>query len=288
MAGPSLQKPKTNPFGELDLSAFEIRTAISGIEAPDEIVSDEEPITLSLTIPEVEFTIGSGNGWGELTETAPEDLKLSIVTSSIQSIFHQPVQMAADVLTKGLRGSVVGADVTYPPPNQESSRIRKKYRTSLPTEFNRSDSVVESPIADAAYTGPITFTLPRGIKLVDVSSSAGNIIITEDGGRQTITYVVPAGEFSDDVSFRVHIGWIYFLIQFWVYPTIVLLLLVMFIRRRRAKKKKKKAAMANRQAAVTKAQLGDHEFADLTGFSSPALRHGESIEDMANIDELSR
>ena len=194
------------------------------------------------------------------------------------------------MLTKGLRGSVVGSDgVTLAPPNQdEFSYSQENIDTSLPTEFNRSDSVVESPIADAAYTGPITFTLPRGIQLVDVSSSAGNIIITEDGGRQTITYVVPPGEFSDDLTFRLQVGWIYFLIQFWVYPTIVLVLLVMFIRRRRAKKKKKKAAMANRQAAVTKAQLGDHEFADLTGFSSPALRHGESIEDMANIDELSR
>ena len=290
--GTLIAENETNPFSEVDLSAFEIRTAISGIEAPDDIVSDEEPITFSVSIPEVEFTIGSGNGWGELTETAPEDLKLSIVTSSIQSIFHQPVQMAADVLTKGLRGSVVGSDgVTLAPPNQdEFSYSQENIDTTLPTEFSTGENapVVESPIADAAYTGPITFTLPRGIKLVDVSSSSGNLIITEDGGRQTITYVVPAGEFSDDVSFRVQIGWIYFLIQFWVYPTIVLLLLVMFIRRRRAKKKKKKAAMANRQAAVTKAQLGDHEFADLTGFSSPALRHGESIEDMANIDELSR
>ena len=290
--GTLLAEAEDNPFGELDLSAFEIRTAISGIEAPDEIVSDEEPITLSLTIPEVEFTIGSGTGWGELTETAPEDLKISIVTSSIQSIFHRPVQMAADVLTKGLRSSLVGADgLTYPPTDQETVPVSIGGNTEFPTEFdtgNPSVGVLESPIDGASYTGPITFTLPRGIQLVDVSSSAGNIIITEDGGRQTITYVVPPGEFSDDLTFRLQVGWIYFLIQFWVYPTIVLLLLVMFIRRRRAKKKKKKAAMANRQAAVTKAQLGDHEFADLTGFSSPALRHGESIEDMANIDELSR
>ena len=290
--GTLLAEAEDNPFGELDLSAFEIRTAISGIEAPDEIVSDEEPITLSLTIPEVEFTIGSGTGWGELTETAPEDLKISIVTSSIQSIFHRPVQMAADVLAKGLRSSLVGADgLTYPPTDQETVPVSIGGNTEFPTEFdtgNPSVGVLESPIDGASYTGPITFTLPRGIQLVDVSSSAGNIIITEDGGRQTITYVVPPGEFSDDLTFRLQVGWIYFLIQFWVYPTIVLVLLVMFIRRRRAKKMKKKAAMANRQAAVTKAQIGDHEFADLAGFSSPALRHGESIEDMANIDELSR
>ena len=130
--------------------------------------------------------------------------------------------------------------------------------------------------------------MPRGVKLVDVSSSAGNVVLTEDGGRQTVTYVVPPGEFSDDLSFRIQVGWLYFLIQFWVYPAIVLLLLVMLVRRRRAKKKRKKNAMANRQAAINKAQLGDHEFADLAGFSSPGLRHGETIEDMANIDELSR
>ena len=290
--GTLIAESEDNPFGELDLSAFEIRTSISGIEAPDEVVSDDEPITLSVAIPEVEFTIGSGTGWGEMSETAPEDLKISIVTSSIQSIFHQPVQMAADMLTKGLRSSIVGSDgLTYPPTNEETVPVSIGGNTEFPTEFDTGNpelGVLESPIDGASYTGPITFTLPRGIQLVDVSSSAGNIIITEDDGRQTITYIVPPGEFSDDLTFRIQVGWIYFLIQFWVYPTIVLVLLVMYIRRRRAKKKRKKNALANRQAAVTKAQIGDHEFADLAGFSSPALRHGESIEDMANIDELSR
>jgi hypothetical protein len=291
--GALLAEDDNNPFGEVDLSAFEIRTSISGIEAPDEVVSDDEPITLSISIPEVEFTIGSGTGWGELSETAPEDLKVSIVTSGIQSVFHRPMQMVADVFTQGLRGSVFGSDgVTYPPTNEETVTISTGLiNTELPTEFDTSEvggGVWESPIDGAAYSGPITFTLPRGIHVVDVSSSAGNVIITEDGGRQTITYIVPPGEFSDDLTFRIQIGWVYFLIQFWVYPTIVLVLLVMYIRRRRAKKKRKKNALANRQAAVNKAQLGDHEFADLAGFSSPALRHGESIEDMANIDELSR
>ena len=291
--GALLAEDDNNPFGEVDLSAFEIRTSISGIEAPDEVVSDDEPITLSISIPEVEFTIGSGTGWGELSETAPEDLKVSIVTSGLQSVFHRPMQMVADVFTQGLRGSVFGSDgVTYPPTNEETVTISTGLiNTELPTEFDTGEvggGNVESPIDGAAYSGPITFTLPRGIHVVDVSSSAGNVIITEDGGRQTITYIVPPGEFSDDLTFRIQIGWIYFLIQFWVYPTIVLVLLVMYIRRRRAKKKRKKNALANRQAAVNKAQLGDHEFADLAGFSSPALRHGESIEDMANIDELSR
>ena len=284
--GTMASEDEENPFGVVDLSAFELITGISGIEAPDEIVSDDEPIVLSLRIPEVKFTIGSANGWNDLSSGNPEDIQLSVVTSSIQSVFHQPFQMTADVLTRALRSSIIGSDgVTYPPTNEETISISTgPVDTNLPTEYGDT----ASPIEGAAYSGPITFTLPRGITVEDATSSAGNLIITEDNGRQTITYIVPPGEFEDDLTFRLQVGWMYFLIQFWVYPTIVLLLLVLFIRRRRAKKKRKKNALAGQQAAINKAQIGDHEFADLAGFASPALRHGESIEDMANIDELSR
>lgn len=279
-----------NPFSVVDLSAFEIITGISGIEAPDEIVSDDEPIVLSLRIPEVKFNMGAANGYSGLSSVSTSgdvnELDLSIVTSGLQSVFHQPFQMTADLMTRALRSSIIGSDgLTYPPTEQDTQTFEiRNANTSLPTEYEGTDS----PIDGGAYTGPLTFTLPRGITVEDASSSAGNLIITEDGGRQTITYIIPPGEFEDDITFRIHIGWIYFLIQFWVYPTIILVMLVLFIRRRRRKKKKKKAALANRQAAVNKAQLGDHEFADLAGFSSPALRHGETIEDMANIDEFSR
>ncbi len=279
-----------NPFSVIDLSAFEIITGISGIEAPDEIVSDDEPIVLSLRIPEVKFNMGAANGYSGLSSVSTSgdvnELDLSIVTSGLQSVFHQPFQMTADLMTRALRSSIIGSDgLTYPPTEQDTQTFEiRNANTSLPTEYEG----IDSPIDGGAYTGPLTFTLPRGITVEDASSSAGNLIITEDGGRQTITYIIPPGEFEDDITFRIHIGWIYFLIQFWVYPTIILVMLVLFIRRRRRKKKKKKAALANRQAAVNKAQLGDHEFADLAGFSSPALRHGETIEDMANIDEFSR
>jgi len=275
-----------NPFSVVDLSAFELITGISGIEAPDEIVSDDEPIVLSLRIPEVKFTIGTANGYSDLSSGDPNQIELSIVTSGLQSVFHQPFQMTADLMTRALRSSIIGADgLTFPPTEQDTQTIRiRNANTSLPTEFGDTSS----PIDGGAYTGPLTFTLPRGITVEDASSSAGNLIITEDGGRQTITYTIPPGEFEDDISYRIHVGWLYFLIQFWVYPTIVLILLVLFIRRRRRKKRKKKAALANRESSINKAQLGDSEFADLAGFSSPALRHGESIEDMAFIDELSR
>jgi len=172
---------------------------------------------------------------------------------------------------------VSGSGVMYPPQEQDSVRVETGTVNTTILEEN-----------GLAYTGPISFTLPRGIQLVDATSTSGNLVLSEDGGRQVVTYVVPPGEFSDEISYRIEVGWLYFLIQFWVYPTIVLILLVLFIRRRRRKKRKKKAALANRESSINKAQLGDSEFADLAGFSSPALRHGESIEDMAFIDELSR
>jgi hypothetical protein len=188
---------------------------------------------------------------------------------------------------RGLTSSFVGSNgVSYPPTDNDALLIstEEPVNTSLPNEYGDRPSPIDSP----SYAGPVSFTLPRGVRIVDASSSQGNLVIEEEGGRQTVTYIIPPGEFTDDVSFRIQVGWMYFLIQFWVYPTIVLILLVLFIRRRRQKKKRKKAALTNRANNINKAQLGDHEFADLVGFSSPALRHGESIEDMANIDELSR
>jgi hypothetical protein len=43
--------------------------------------------------------------------------------------------------------------------------------------------------------------------------------------------------------------------------------------------------LKQRESNINKAQLGDSEFSDLVGFSSPGLRRGESIEDMASIDD---
>ena len=95
---------------------------------------------------------------------------MSIVTSSIQSVFHQPLQTLSDVMTRALRSSIIGGDgLTYPPTNEETITLSTgPVDTNLPTEYEG----VESPIDGAAYTGPITFTLPRGVTLVDASSSA--------------------------------------------------------------------------------------------------------------------
>ena len=265
---------------KMDLSGFEIKTEISGIEAPDETVSDDEPITLKMSVPKVTFTIALDIDTEKIQNQDPSGLGLSVVADALTSSFLQPMQWAANTLTTGLSNSIVSmSGLTYPGEGQESITIGPiQQNTSVP----ESSGV---PLEDLHLTGPVSFTLPRGIQIKDWSSTSGDLKITEEGGRQTVTYIVPPGSIDDEISFRLHVTWMYFLIQFWIYPTIVIILLVLFIRRRRRKKKGKKDKMKRRQDNINKAQLGDHEFSDLVGFSSPGLSRGESIEDMASVDE---
>ena len=121
---------------------------------------------------------------------------------------------------------------------------------------------------------------------IGATSSSGNLLIKEEGGRQTVTYTIPPGEFEDDISFSVRVGWVYFLIQFWIYPTIVLFLLFMMVRRFRRRRKNKKKKLAKRQENINKAQFSDEQFANLSGFSSPGLNHGEDIKEVPSLDDL--
>ena len=271
----------------MDLSSFIIETSISGIEAPDQDVTDDEPLTFKVNIPEVSFTIGMDADPAQLQEGNTDGLRISIVTDTLQSVFLEPMRMASNLFTQGVYNSLVGSNgVTYPPEAND--------RVTVPIRLGGDDPVMIGEAGDVEFdtsmfsenlTGPISFTLPRGIQFVDVKSNSGDLVVSTDGGRQTLTYYVPAGDVDDEISFRIQVGWMYFLIQFWIYPTIVILLLVLVIRKWRKRRKRKKRAVANRADNINKAQLGDHEFADLAGFSSPALRRGESIEEMAEIDD---
>ena len=258
----------------MDLSNFIIETEISGIEAPDEVVSDEEPITLKVTIPEVEFTIGVDADFNQIQNGDMSGLRLSVVTDTLQGMFVQPLRIVTDAFSHGLTASIVSSDgVTYPAGQDQVEFSTGTVNTTIMEENG------------IAVAGPVTVTLPRGVELIGATSSSGNLVIREEGGRQTVTYTIPPGEFSDDISFSVRVGWIYFAMQFWIYPTIVFVLLFLMVRRFRRRRKNKKKKIAKRQENVGKAQFSDAQFADLAGFSSPALRKGESIEDMATVDE---
>ena len=256
---------------EFDMSAFQIKLGITGIEPPTGDVSDEIPLGLSIEIPKVSFKIDLGGDLEKLQSGDPSAIEISILTDALYAPFIQSMNAAVTALQSLMINSLVGGDgLTTQTLNYETGEIDP----NLNEEF------------DLDLSGPITIKLPRGLELKDVSSTGrdqnGNTFlqVTEDGGRQTITYTVPPYAFSESIEFKVHVSWIYFLIQFWYYPTIVLLLLFLLIRRRRRKKKRKKEQMGRQYDIVAKSSLDDSYF---SAYASPSMNEGETIETLDDI-----
>jgi hypothetical protein len=170
-------------------------------------------------------------------------------------------------ITGMLTNSIVAWDGVTLPSGADSDEV-----ITMPLTF---DSTLNDEF-ELAVNGPITIIMPSGITLEKLESSQGNIVDTMLDGRQHIVYTIPAGDVEDTITFQLHFSWLYFLVQFWKYPAIVLILLLLFIRRRRKTKKKKKARKAA-AASQAKPMIGNAEFADLSGFHSSAF-HGELDE----------
>ena len=261
-----------SPFGDVDLSGFQIKTKVEGLTGLDQDIGDDEPITLSVRIPEVEFKLELDGDLGEIAEGNTSSMELNFFANAFRGLVVNPMVSAAELLGSSLtNGLVSGSGVTYPDPSGEKASYSFSGDTSIAEEYNLS------------LTGPVSIILPRGITIEDVEDTGGYLTISEVGGRQKITYNIPDGEFEDTISFRIKVSWLYLLMQFWVYPTFVVILLALFIRRRRRKKRLKKARKASTQQTATKVTIGDSEFADLRGFHSEGL-HGdmEQFEDYSN------
>ncbi len=261
-----------SPFGDVDLSGFQIKTKVEGLTGLDQDIGDDEPITLSVRIPEVEFKLELDGDLGEIAEGNTSSMELNFFANAFRGLVVNPMVSAAELLGSSLtNGLVSGSGVTYPDPSGEKASYSFSGDTSIAEEYNLS------------LTGPVSVILPRGITIEDVEDTGGYLTISEVGGRQKITYNIPDGEFEDTISFRIKVSWLYLLMQFWVYPTFVVILLALFIRRRRRKKRLKKARKAANQQTATKVTIGDSEFADLRGFHSEGL-HGdlEQFEDYSN------
>ena len=146
----------------------------------------------------------------------------------------------------------------------------KEDQIPLPLKFNGSFGNSLLSEFDVALNGPFTIVLPSGITLVDLKSEQGNIQSVMVDGRQEITYNVPAGDVDDTITFQVHLSWLYFLVQFWKYPAIILILLLLYVRRRRKKRQKRKLRRAQ-TASAAKPMLGDSEFADPVSYTHLTL-----------------
>jgi len=253
-------------FKEIDISDFEVQSRLKGVGPPDLTVSDDEPLSLTLKIPKVQFELSLGGDLGKLRDGDTSGIQLSLVTDAIRSMFLEPMAMLMQGVTGMLANSVVKWDgVTLPDEDSDSS-------VSVPFNFNTMPHELQKEF-EVAVNGPFTVTLPRGITLKNLESAEGNIEQAMIDGRQQITYTLPAGDVEDTVTFQLHLTWLYFLVQFWKYPAIILILLLLYVRRRRKKKRVRKIRRA-RAASAAKPKLGNAEFADLSGFHSEAL-HGE-------------
>ena len=263
LASEELENFDQNPqFSAVDISNFQIETSLAGLGTPGPDVSDEVGLSVSLKIPKVRFTLAVSSPWGDLLSGNPDLITLSLLTEDINGVFRspllQPMVMMVDEISSMMTASVVSSEgITFPPLEQEA----------LTFQTGSWDTTIH---ADTEFdlTGPVSFTLPKGIIVKEGTSAQGNMIITEDDdGRQVITYTIPPDGLDDEVTLRLQVTWMYLLGQFWAYPAVVIILLILLIRRRRKKKKKKRAAKEAKNS-IYKAQkmgLSESDFAQMAG-----------------------
>ena len=263
LASEELENLDQNPqFSAVDISNFQIETSLAGLGTPGPVVSDEVGLSVSLKIPKVRFTLAVSSPWGDLLSGNPDLITLSLLTEDINGAFRspllQPMVMMVDEISSMMTASVVSSEgITFPPLEQEA----------LTFQTGSWDTTIH---ADTEFdlTGPVSFTLPKGIIVKEGTSAQGNMIITEDGdGRQVITYTIPPDGLDDEVTLRLQVTWMYLLGQFWAYPAVVIILLILLIRRRRKKKKKKRAAKEakNSMYKAQKMGLSESDFAQMAG-----------------------
>ena len=263
IASKKLEDIEENPqFSQVDISDFSIETSLAGLGTPGPIVSDEVGLSVSLKIPKVRFTLAISSSWGDLLSGDPDLITLSLLTENISGAFRspllQPMVMMVDEMSSMMTASLVSSEgITFPPLEQEA----------LIVETGSWDTTIHED-TEFDLTGPVSFTLPKGIIVKEGTSAQGNMIITEDDeGRQVITYTIPPDGLDDEVTLRLQVTWMYLLGQFWAYPAVVVILLILLIRRRRKKKKKKRAAREAKNSLYKAQKMGlsESDFAQMAG-----------------------
>ena len=248
----------------IDLDAFEIQLSIDGIGSPDFVVSDNEGITLGMKIPKVRFKLEVDGNIGEMWTGNFDSAEFSLTANAVHNLFLRPMNLMVHSLSHTLTSGVFSifslSGVNVPP---ERVTVPLSLNTSLMEEFG------------LYWSGPLTVVLPRGLEFSYLNSSAGLIDLREVDGRQEVTYLVPYGEFEDDITFKIKVTWLFFFLQLWKYLGIVVILLFLAIKqRRRRKAKKRRYKDAAKAHTTSKVGISPSEFADLSGFHSKGI-HGD-------------
>ena len=189
-------------------------------------------------------------------------ITLSLLTEDVSNAFRtpllQPMVMIVDEMSSMMTASLVSSEgITFPPLEEEA----------LTVQTGSWDTTIHEE-TELDLTGPVSFTLPKGIVVKEGTSAQGNMVITKDeDGRQVITYTIPPDGLDDEVTLRLQVTWIYLLGQFWAYPAVVVILLILLIRRRRKKKKKKRAAREAKNSLYKAQKMGlsESDFAQMAG-----------------------
>lgn len=247
-----------SPFNEVDIGDFEIETSLAGLGQPGPIVGDEVPLSVSIKIPKVRYTLAISSPWGDLFSGDPDLLTFSLLTEdSIRSPFLSPMVSMVDSIGSVFSNSIVSTDgITFPPEDGEA----------LVFETGSWDTTMHED-TELDLSGPVSFTLPKGIKAIEATSTQGNLVLSMEDGRQVITYTIPPDDLDDEVTIRLQVTWMYLLGQFWAYPAVVLILLILLVRRRRKKKRKKRAARESKNSLLKAQKMGlsESDFAQMAG-----------------------
>jgi hypothetical protein len=209
----------------------------------DGVVGDERGIVLSVEIPRVRITTGIDNSWFELikiVQSGSGSPEIGIVATdpagALLAPFLNPMVAAMNGLTGALSASMVSAD-----------GLRTPESISIDFPSSRLSNVGPEEMGLDLF-GFVTFTLPLGIELEDLSSSMGRVTSEMDNSsRQVITYKIAPGMTDDKLEFNVLLTpmWVLSQIQYYL---IGLILFALWRTRRRMTKRKRKRRAASLEA----------------------------------------
>ena len=145
----------------------QLETSLAGLGTPGPIVSDEVGLSVSLKIPKVRFTLAISSSWGDLLSGDPDLITLSLLTENINGAFRspllQPMVVMVDEMSSMMTASLVSSEgITFPPLEEEA----------LTFETGSWDTTIHED-TEFDLTGPVSFTLPKGILVKEGTSPKG-------------------------------------------------------------------------------------------------------------------
>ena len=203
---------------EVRAGRMDVEAQILNLEAPTTTsLDDRTPIIFEVELKPTSLEI-------QLTGEGLDTSQLGVGMATT-GLLQAGVGMVATPRISGAQSTLEGVEV---PPGEK-----------ITMEVPAMGQEVEGALVKPAVTFSITF--PLGIGFKEFTSSSGREVISEEDGRQTLTYRLVrctadtaegCAAQTDTVSFQFVIGTDYFLSQLWMYLILPILFLLLLIARR--------------------------------------------------------